>query len=78
MNTINATPIAKVIVLDAHRAEQMAIVKDCAHAGHPVTFYADYLTDDITNYSRLGFVQARIGQRMDITLVDDGSTMVFP
>jgi hypothetical protein len=77
MNTINATAIAKVIVLDAHRPEQMAIVKDCAHAGHPVTFYADHLTDDIQNYSRLGFVQARVGQRMDVAIVEDGSTMVF-
>lgn len=77
MNTINATPIAKVIVLGAHRPEQMAIVKDCAHAGHPVTFYADHLTDDIQNYSRLGFVQARIGQQFDAPVVEDGSVIVF-
>lgn len=77
MTTTNATPVAKVIVLNAHRPEQMAIVKDCAHAGHPVTFYADEVTDDVANYSRLAFVQARLGQRMDAPIVQDGSTIIF-
>jgi hypothetical protein len=78
MNSTYGTSVAKVIVLRAHKPEQMAKIIDCIHSGYPVTIYADELTDDVKRFSKLGFVQTRIGQPMNCAIVDDGSTIVFP
>lgn len=70
------TPVAKVVVLRAHSSEQMAKVMDCIHAGHPVTLYADHLTDEIKRFASLSFVQTRIGQQ-NVPLVEDENVIVF-
>jgi hypothetical protein len=72
----SAPPNPKVVVLRAHSPEQMAKVVDCIHAGHPVTIYADHLTDEIKRFSGLSFVQTRIGQK-NVPLVEDESTFIF-
>lgn len=70
------TSLTKLIVLRAHLPEQMAIVAQAAESGYPVTMYADKVTEDVEKYSRSSFVQTRIGQPMNCTLIDDGSVIV--
>lgn len=69
------TPTAKIIILEAHKHNQKVLIDKCIHAGCPVTLYADYLTDELVTYSKLSYVQLRIG-KMQCDIVDDGGTIV--
>lgn len=69
------TPLAKIIITDAHTPEQENIIEKCLLAGCPVTLYADTLTDDLVIFSKLSYVQVRIGQ-VNLPIPDPDNTIL--
>ena len=70
------TPRRKIIITDAHTPEQESIIEKCLLAGCEVTLYADTLTEELTLFSKLSYVQLRIGQA-NIPVVDPDTTIVI-